>query len=50
MSDRFALSLAFMKALENDISETGTGPTGAPTVLESSLSEISVEFGLSWKF
>jgi long-chain fatty acid transport protein len=50
VSERFALSFAFMKALENDISETGTGPTGAPTTLASTLSETSLEFGLSWKF
>ena len=49
-SERFAMSFAFMKALEKDISETGTGPTGAPTTLKSSLSETSVELGLSWKF
>ncbi|NDV61790.1 hypothetical protein G0Q06_04940 [Puniceicoccales bacterium CK1056] len=49
-SERFALSLAFMKALEEDISESGTGPTGAPTTLKSTLSETSIEFGLSWKF
>lgn len=50
MSERFALSLAFMKALENDISETGTGPAGQPSTLKSTLSETSLEFGLSWKF
>ena len=50
VSERFALSFAFMKALENDIVESGTGPTGAPSTLMSTLSEASLEFGLSWKF
>ncbi|MEX0326877.1 MAG: OmpP1/FadL family transporter [Puniceicoccaceae bacterium] len=50
MSERFALSFAYMRALEKGISESGTGPTGAPTVLLSNLSEDSLEFGLSWKF
>ena len=50
MSEKFAVSLAFMKALEKDIVETGNGPTGAPTTLKSTLSEMSFELGLSWKY
>jgi len=46
----FSLSFAYMMATENSMSETGTGPTGAPTTLKSTLSETSLEFGFSWKF
>jgi long-chain fatty acid transport protein len=50
LSERFALSLGFMKALKKDIVETGIGPTGAPTMLKSTLSETSYEIAGSWKF
>jgi long-chain fatty acid transport protein len=50
VSEKFALSLAFMKALEKDIVETGIGPTGAPTMLKSTLSETSIELGFAWKY
>lgn len=50
MSEKFAVSFALMKALEKDIQETGIGPTGAPTTLKSTLSELSIELGLSWKY
>lgn len=50
VSEKFALSLAFMAALEKDIVETGTGPTGAPTTLKSTLSETSIELGFAWKY
>ena len=50
VSEKFAMSLAFMKALEEELVETGIGPTGAPTTLKSTLSEMSFELGLSWKY
>ena len=50
VSRKFSFSLAYMHVLEETIRETGTGPTGAPTTLESSLRESSIDFGLSWKF
>ena len=50
MSEKFAFSLAYMEALEEEIAETGTGPTGAPTLLKSTLGERSVEVAASWKF
>jgi long-chain fatty acid transport protein len=50
VSEKFALSFAVMKALGKDMVETGTGPTGAPTTLKSTLSETSIELGFAWKY
>ena len=49
-TDKFSLDLGFMYAFENSISETGYGPSGQPVTIESTLSETSLDFGLTWKF
>lgn len=49
-SDAFSLDLGFVYAIENSITETGTDLFGQPVELESTLSETSVDFGLTWRF
>ena len=49
-TESFRLDLGFMYAPENTITETGTDLLGAPATIESSLSEIGVDFGLTWRF
>ena len=49
-TDKLSLDLGFMYAFENSISETGTDPFGQPVTIESTLSETSLDFGLTWKF
>ncbi len=46
-SQRFSANLAFVHAFENDIKETSAGNA---IVLESELSEWSLDFGLTWRF
>jgi long-chain fatty acid transport protein len=47
----FEVNLGYMHAFEKSMTETGTLTDGAtPVALESSLSEDSVEFGLTWRF
>ena len=50
VNESLALNFAYMRALENEISETGTGPAGTPVTLKSTLSEDSLEFGFAWRF
>lgn len=50
LSNRFALHAGYMHAFEETISETGTNIAGQTTTLESTLSEDSLEFGLTWRF
>lgn len=49
-SNRFALHAGYTHAFEETIKETGTDITGQPVTVESSLSEDSVEFGLTFRF
>jgi long-chain fatty acid transport protein len=49
-SDTFTLDLGFMYAFENTITETGTDLFGQPVQIESTLSETSLDFGLTWRF
>ncbi|UCE78592.1 MAG: outer membrane protein transport protein [Nitrospiraceae bacterium] len=49
-SNRFSLHAGYVHAFEETISETGTNMAGQPTTLESTLSENSLEFGLTWRF
>jgi long-chain fatty acid transport protein len=49
-SEKFQMDLGFMWALENTVSESGTDLTGQPVTLESTLSETSLDFGLTWRF
>ena len=45
----FGVHLGYMHAFEETITETGTDFMGA-TTLKSTLSEDSLDFGLTWKF
>jgi long-chain fatty acid transport protein len=47
-SDAFAVNLGYMHAFEETITENGTIPT--PVILESTLEEDSLEFGMTWRF
>jgi long-chain fatty acid transport protein len=47
---RFALNLGYMHAFENTITEKGTDFFGNPAEFESTLSQDSVDFGLTWRF
>ncbi len=46
----FALHVGYMHAFEETLRESGTDIAGQPVTLESSLSESSIEFGLTWRF
>jgi long-chain fatty acid transport protein len=49
-TDRFSMNAGWMHAFEKTISESGTDPFGQPVTLKSSLSEDSLDFGLTWVF
>lgn len=49
-SSRFSANLGYMHGFEETISESGIDMTGQPVTIASTLSEDSVDFGLSWKF
>jgi long-chain fatty acid transport protein len=49
-TDRFSMNVGWMHAFEKTISESGTDPFGQPVSLESTLSEDSLDFGLTWVF
>jgi len=49
-TDAFSLDLGFVYAFENTMTETGTDFSGLPVELESTLSETSLDFGLTWRF
>lgn len=49
-SNKFSLHLGIMSAFEKSIEESGLDITGNPVSLESTLSEKSIDFGLSWDF
>ena len=49
-TNRFAVHAGYTHAFEETISENGTNMAGQPVTLESSLSEDSLEFGLTWRF
>lgn len=48
-SPRFSLDLGYVHAFEETISESGTSG-GQPVTFESTLSEDSLDFGLTWRF
>lgn len=50
ISDAWSVHLGYMHAFENSITERGTDFTGQPTKIKSSLSENSVDIGVSWRF
>jgi long-chain fatty acid transport protein len=49
-SERFEVNVGYMHAFENDITEHGVNIAGQATTLKSTLSEDSVEFGITWRF
>ncbi len=49
-SNRFAINAGYTHAFKETISENGTNVFGQPTTLKSSLSEDSLEFGITWRF
>ena len=49
-SPRFAVSLGWVHAFEKTFKESGTDLTGSPVKLESTLSEDSIDFGLTFRF
>jgi len=52
-SNRFEVNLGGMYAIEEDFEETDSSVTnfgGAPVTLASTLSEFSVDFGLTWRY
>ncbi len=49
-SKKFALNAGYTHAFKETISENGTNLFGQPTTLQSSLSEDSVEFGMTFRF
>lgn len=49
-SNRFGVHLGYTHAFSNTIRERGTALNGQPVTIESTLSEDSVEFGLTWRF
>ena len=50
ISNKLALNLGYMHAFKETIKENGTDPLGQPATLESTLSEDSIEFGITWRF
>jgi long-chain fatty acid transport protein len=50
ITDRFSAHAGFMHAFENTLVEHGTNLAGQPARCKSSLSENSIELGLTWKF
>ena len=49
-SPKFALNLGLMHAFSKTINEQGTDITGQPVGIESTLSENSLDLGLTWRF
>jgi len=49
-TDAFSLDLGLVYAVEESIKESGTDPAGNPVTLESTLSETSLDFGITYKF
>jgi long-chain fatty acid transport protein len=50
INQKFSVHAGYMHAFSNSISETGTDIFGTPTTLKATLSEDSVDFGLTWRF
>jgi long-chain fatty acid transport protein len=50
LSKRFAVNAGYTHAFKEKIRESGTNIVGTPVVLESNLSEDSLEFGFTWRF
>jgi long-chain fatty acid transport protein len=50
LTPRLAVNLGYMHAFENTITERGTDLVGNPALIQSSLSQDSVDIGLTWRF
>ena len=50
VTSHFSVNIGYMHAFQNSITSTGTNLASQPVSLKSTLSENSVDFGLSWKF
>ena len=50
ISNRFALNAGYTHAFKETLTEKGTNVFGQPTTLQSTLSEDSIEFGVTWRF
>lgn len=50
INETWSINLGYVHAFEKSISETGTDITGQPVELESTLSENSFDFGITWRF
>jgi long-chain fatty acid transport protein len=46
----FGINLGYTHAFSNSIRERGTALNGQPVTIESTLSEDSIEFGMTWRF
>lgn len=49
-SDRFSMNAGYVHAFKKTISESGTDPFGQSVTLKSTLSEDSLDIGLTWVF
>ncbi|HEY5991191.1 MAG TPA: outer membrane protein transport protein [Candidatus Udaeobacter sp.] len=49
-SEKFELNIAYMHAFGHDVTEHGINIAGQPTRIKSTLSEDSVDLGLTWRF
>ena len=49
-TDSFSLDLGLVYAVEESIKESGTDLGATPVTLESTLSETSLDFGITYKF
>ncbi len=50
ISNKLAINAGYTHAFKETIKESGTDPLGQPATLESTLSEDSIEFGITWRF
>lgn len=50
INDCLVLNLAWVHAFEADITESGTDPFGQPVSLRSTLSEDTIDLGLTWRY
>ena len=50
LSKRFVLNAGYMHAFRQNFTESGTNIAGQQTVIGSTLSQDSIEFGLIWRF
>jgi len=49
-TENFEVNLAWVHGFKNEIEESGTDLFGRPVTVKSTLSEDSIDFGLTWRF